>query len=143
MAKKIHTLKETMESGHFLIGISSYDNDYRVCWDINNTLGTDLQRTGNFTLFNTRLNTDLVFSLFRYEDDTKCLTYKLISNKAAEGVLVEEWKKIDFLLKISGEITKQEKESLFKKLKDSSLIQTAIVLEPQKQKTAQIIASIQ
>jgi hypothetical protein len=143
VAKKIHTLKETMESGHFLIGISSYDNDYRVCWDINNTLGTDLQRTGNFTLFNTKLNTDLVFSLFRYEDDTKCLTYKLISNKAAEGVLVEEWKKIDFLLKISGEITKQEKESLFKKLKDSSLIQTAIVLEPQKQKTAQIIASIQ
>lgn len=143
MAKKIHKLKETKEPGHFLIGISSYDNDYRVCWDLNNTLGTDLQRTENFTLFNSKLNTDQIFSVFRYEDDTKYLIYKLIRNKGAEGVLVEEWKKIDFLLKISGEITKQEKESLFKKLKESSLIQTAVILEPQKQKTAQIIDSIQ
>ena len=44
MPRKIHTLKEKEGFDFGLIGISSPENDYRISWIINNTLGYKLAR---------------------------------------------------------------------------------------------------
>lgn len=142
MAKKVHKLEETSHADFHLIGISSYENDYRVCWDLNNCLKTDLQRTENFEVIDGKTKTSQEFPVFQFEDENKYIGYKLIGNRCENGFLAKEWKTIDYLLKISGEITQKELSDTLSKIKKSKLIQTSIMLEPKQSRTIQLLNSV-
>lgn len=142
LAKKIHKLEENWQSDFHLIGISSYENDYRVCWDVNNCLKTNLQKTENFELVDKDSETSQTFPVFLYEDETRYLVFKLIGNRSETGLLTREWKNMDFFLKITGEITKKELYEILERIKKSTLIRTAMILEPRQAKTIHILNSI-
>jgi hypothetical protein len=142
LAKKIHKLEETIKPDFQLIGVSSYENDYRVCWDINNCLKIDLQRRENLVINDRKTGISREFPLFQFEDENMYVVYKLIGNKSENGLLVKEWKNIDFLLKISGEFSKKNLADTLLLIKKSILIQTAIILEVNQQKTLQLLHSI-
>jgi len=113
-----------------LIGISCHENDYRLVWAINNLLGMQFVRTGNLLMHHAKLNLDLEFSLYSYQDDDRYLTYHLISNRCPDGFLFPEIKNLDFLIQITGELTDGEQKSVIKNLKSVEIISAAFLLHP-------------
>jgi len=131
MKKKSHKLSVEPDYRFFLIGISSHENDYHLCWSINQKLNLNLQKTVNYISFNPKLKDNQEFSNFTFEDEERLLSYHLLSNRCDNGFLVEEFRNIDFLILVYGELTKDTKEKLIQELKEISIISTCFTLEPQ------------
>lgn len=125
MKKRSHKLAYSKEYAFRLIGISSHENDYRVCWAINGELGLRLNRTDNLAVFHKKLGAKQEFSLFRYFDEEDYLDYHLISNRCEDGFLLEELKNIDYLLRISGDCDDAIADRLLEGLKNTGIITTA------------------
>lgn len=84
-----------------LIGISSNEKDYRLCWAINQALGIDLTRTSNEGIAS---RTHLIdFPFFEYTDEENGLIYRFLANRFENKILMKELKSIDYLFIIQGE----------------------------------------
>ena len=94
-----------------LLGIVSDEPDYKLCWLINQTLGTEFLKQDNLELFHRKLDQDQVFSIFAFTDEESLLTYRIISNRADEGFYLDELKNLDFLVHIQGEINPEKIDS--------------------------------
>jgi len=104
LAKKINkVIVDDSNSQHYVIGISSHENDYRICWALNNSLKLKLAKIENHCAID-KANNKKEFSVFVNNDEEKSCCYKLVSNICPEGYLIDEMKTIDFFLFISDEI---------------------------------------
>ncbi len=130
LTKKSHKLTFEDDFRFILIGISSHENDYRICWALNNTLGMSLKRSENLTIYNHRLSRNQVFSMYQYADQETLYHYHLISNRCDNGFLLEEMSNIDYILKISGDTGKNFSAQLVHKLKKNDVITTAFEINP-------------
>ena len=108
MAIKKHKLEMAIDEDFCLLGMVSDEPDYKLCWLINNALGTDLLKLDDLELFHRRLNRDVAYSIFAYSDDDSLLTYRIIKNKAEEGYFLDELKNLDYLIHIQGEISAEK-----------------------------------
>jgi hypothetical protein len=116
VTKKVIKLKLKPDFDFSVFAISSYLNDYQISWQINKALGIDLKRMTDFVVKDDKNNISNNFTLY-YFDDTKLNTqYSLISNKSEKGLLIREFSKTDFFLKI--EPSEEDFESVIKKLRD-------------------------
>lgn len=95
-----------------LLGMVSDEPDYRLCWMLNQTLGTDFQKQDDLELYHQKLEDNQIFSVFSYTDEEALLTYRIIRNRAENGYFLDELKNLDYLVHIQGEIS-QEKISAF------------------------------
>lgn len=102
MSKKVIKLNISHEDQFQLIGISSHENDYRLSWAINEDLGIELKRTSNYTLFNKKLNSNIEFTQYEYQNETTEIKFLLISNRSETGILIPEHKNIDYFLVLVG-----------------------------------------
>ena len=84
-----------------LIGISSTEKDYRLCWAINQALGIDLTRSSNEGIASRAHLSD--FPYFEYIDEESGCTYRLLANRFENKILMKELKTIDYLFIIQGE----------------------------------------
>lgn len=125
MKKRSHKLAYSKEYDFRLIGISSHENDYRICWAINRELGLRLNRTDNLAVYHKKTGVRQEFSLYRYYDEETYLDYHLIANRCEDGFLLEELKNIDYFLRISGDCEDDFTERLLVKLKNTGIITTA------------------
>lgn len=101
MSKKdVHKLPSEPGPTPILLGISSHENDYRLSWGINETLGFRLVKTDNYSSYNPRLKADQEFTSYTFNEDEDSSTYHLISNRCDNGFLLEELRNIDYLLRI-------------------------------------------
>ncbi len=117
MKKKLHTLNVSASPELFIIGISSHENDYRLSWAINSQLGFRLSRSSNLELFNEKIQEKQIFSVFSHIEEEYELKYYLISNTGENGFLLPEYRNVDFLFLIQGEISENELDKLIKQLK--------------------------
>lgn len=86
----------------FLIAISSHENDYRLCWSLNNTLGLSLCRRKR-DLEGKGPEQPAHFAVFDHvEQDTETII-SLVANHAPEGVLVAEQRHADYFLVVDGD----------------------------------------
>ena len=129
-AKKIHKLTEKEDYPFRLAGISSAENDYRLCWSINKELGLNLVKTNNLEVFHKRLDDKQAFSQFEFLDEETLLQYRLISNRSINGYLLEEMTNLDYLLQITGDMDAGELDSLIDKLKSIQGIILAFPIDP-------------
>ncbi len=113
-----------------LMGISCHENDYRLVWAVNNQLKWNFVKTGNLVVHNQKLKTDLEFSRFTFTDDSRYMTYHLISNRCPDGFLFPEIRNLDFLLRLSGEINNSELEILIKQYRKIDMISAVFAIEP-------------
>ena len=114
MAKRNLTLEHQPETEFLLAGIVSAENDYKVCWALNQILTVSLGQVEPL-LINSR-GKETEFPLFYYQDSLK-VDYYLIPNKSGAVYLLDELKNIDYLLKIS-DVTAIE---VIEKLKNARL----------------------
>lgn len=135
MTKKSHKLIVEDDFHFFLVGISSHENDYRISWAINTHLKIALKRADNLQIHNPRIKQDQEFSLYQFTDLETVLHYNLIANRCDNGFLLEEMKNIDYVLKITGDASKNFPEQLVNKLKKIDIITTAFEIDPSELKS--------
>lgn len=141
LKKKTHKLSVKSEYDFILIGISSQENDYRICWSINQELATDLVKTENLKIFNRKFNVAQEFSLYIYENEENLNKFQLISNKCDNGYYIPELKNIDFFLQIFGEGDDEYRNMVIAKLKSIDIVAGVFVIDPEVLKSKERLIS--
>ncbi len=113
-----------------LLGIASYEKDYRLIWHISNALGLTFTRTANLKLYNPKTNTDQEFINYRYRDEDRYLTYRFLSNRSGEGFLLGELKNIDYLILVEGEVDEGFISNLRTSLTNLENVQGVFTIKP-------------
>ena len=104
MAVKKHKLELAIDEDICLLGVVSDEPDYKLCWRINQRLDMNFEKQEELELFHSKLDADQQFSLFHYYDEDSLVTYRLVKNRAEKGYFLDEFKHIDYLIHIQGEI---------------------------------------
>ena len=129
-AKSVHKLSSENDTNILLFGIASHENDYRISWALNNTIGLKFIKSENHQSFHKRFNEMQEFSAYTSLETEDLPMCKLIANRCDNGFLLEELKNIDYLLLVeSGE--KQLDVNLFiQQIRSISFIATAFTINP-------------
>ena len=112
-----------------LIGISSHEKDYRICWALNNILKLDLVKIAPLEIKDKKQDKTSYFSLFEYLIPDEFMEYFIIANQSEKGVLIAEQKNMDYFFIIRGEIDEDKVTEIIKKIKDLSIVQTAVRID--------------
>ena len=137
--KKIHKLAIEIENDYSLIGIASHENDYRLSWAINKSLGLDLKKNEDLTLDHPKHKIIINYSLYTFDDENNYITYNLISNKSEKGFLIPEMKNIDFVLRISGSPDQDLINDLVSNLKKIEIVITAFSINKVSDKLRKVL----
>lgn len=148
-----HTLKIEYDYDFVLIGISSHEKDYRLCWALNNVLELELTKTESLEIKSKKEETPSFFSLFKYENEAEFKEYFVLSNlsenkhsvlkedtlfnksskessSAEKDILIPEHRQMNYFFIIRGEITDSEAEKFIKRIKSIDMILTAVQIQP-------------
>ena len=119
----------------FLFGISCGEKPYRLCWALNNQLRISFVKGKDMEVHEKNQPEQTRFPVFNYRNEEMFTDYRVIINKTENKFLVPEYKQADYLLMIQGGIPYSEKNSILKKVKDVTFVQTAFEIDPRKIKT--------
>ena len=133
-AKKIHKLIYNQDYSFSLFGITSDEKDYKLIWDINKSLGWNLERNENYHFFNRKTGIDNQFPVFAFTDEDSYLEYKLIANKIDGFSLIEELRNLDYLLIVFDESECEDLSVIPEKLKKIDSIRAVFSIDPSKLK---------
>ena len=131
MSKKQLKLNVQPEEKKIVIGISCHENDYRISWALNDKIQLCLKRSDNHRLIETKSGLEQEFALYSYFSDEPVLYY-LVSNISEKGFLIDEYKNIDFLFVIVGEISQSKLNTLLQQIKEIEIVSTAFLLSLKK-----------
>jgi hypothetical protein len=140
--KKLHRLNVSAGPELFVFGISSHENDYRLSWAINSQLGFSFSRAANLELFNEKIQEKQIFSVFSHIEEEYELKYYLVSNTCENGFLLPEYRNVDFLILIQGEISENELDKLLTRLKKIEIINLAFQIPGLPAKSLEKILSL-
>ncbi len=107
MKKKVR-LEYSEDYDFYILGIVSFDKDYRFIWNINEALETNFARIDNHRTIHKKTQSEQTFSCFFFEDPDSYIQYRILSNKGESGYLLDTLKNIDFLLLIKGDLSPEE-----------------------------------
>ncbi len=120
-----------------LIGISSHEKDYRICWALNNKLGLELIKTDMLEIKDKKQDDVSDFSLFLCERPDEFMEYLIIANRSEKGLLIPEQKQMDYFFMIKGEIDDEKVNDIIDKIKEINFVLTAIRINPSLLKSKQ------
>jgi hypothetical protein len=124
-----HTLEINYDYDFVLIGISSHEKDYRICWGLNNKLGLDLVKVEPLEIKDKKQDDLSHFSLFSCERPDEFMEYFIIANRSEKGMLIPEQKQMDYFFIIRGEIENDTVMEMIKQIKEIDLVQTAFRID--------------
>jgi len=128
--KKTHKLVYTPDFDFSLIAISTDEPDYRLIWHLNRSLGWQLVKQDNLVLHSPRHGLKKEFSLYACHDELTNVQYHLIANRSQNGYLLNELKNIDFVLKITGELTATSLDKITAQIKAMDVVRACFVINP-------------
>ncbi|MGZ4034532.1 MAG: IPExxxVDY family protein [Bacteroidia bacterium] len=120
-----HTLEIDYDYDFVLIGISSHEKDYRICWGLNNKLSINLVKIDPLEIKDKKQDDPSYFSLFFCDRPDEFMEYFIIANRSEKGMLIPEQKQMDYFFIIRGEIENEAVMEVIKKIKEIDLVQTA------------------
>lgn len=146
MAK--HTLEIEFDYDFVLIGISSHEKDYRLCWTVNNALNLQLSKQESLEIKGKKQTTPSFFSFFLFEKQDDFIDYAIIANlsesKTVEQTtstlfdaldesdneyLIPEQKQMNYFFLIRGEIENEEVNEIIQQIKEIENVQTAVRID--------------
>ena len=133
MSKTLLTLADDYDFK--LIGISCHAKDYRICWELNNTLKIDFIRGSDYEI--SKKDELRNFTFYEYNDEVNYLDFYLIANKGNKGYLISEQKSIDFFLLLKGSVTDDHLTNFIIKVKALKIVLTAFNINPESLKSKQ------
>jgi len=106
MTLKKLKIKETAHN-FVVFAIATANDDYYLVWNLNNVLSLNLNRTEH-PMLEKELPDGESISCFSYTCDETKLEYLLIGNKYGQIKLFPQLPSVDFVLKISGNLTNEK-----------------------------------
>ncbi|MGQ0828200.1 MAG: IPExxxVDY family protein [Bacteroidota bacterium] len=134
---KKHLLEIEYDYDFILIGISSHEKDYRICWALNNKLGLELTKTDPLEIKDKKQDETSVFSLFVCERPDDFMEYLIIANRSEKGLLIPEQKQMDYFFVIKGEMEDEKIEETISKIREINFVLTAVRIDPSVLKSKQ------
>ncbi|MFZ4398727.1 MAG: IPExxxVDY family protein [Bacteroidales bacterium] len=98
MVKKKGTLSGNYANEFTIIGIACHIPEYRVVHFLNKISNFSFIRYNDLMVYKKNNEDPQGFAFYYFDDIENCATYHLISNRGSDGIMINEWKQIDFLL---------------------------------------------
>lgn len=121
MAKSVLKLEDD-DYDFILIGIASSFRDFRVCREVNSSLGIELHRTEDYSIHDRKKETEVLFPYFGYTTEQED-QYYVIGNKSEGGLLIPEQKQLDFFLVIKPGMSPIDRTEIVRALHRNSVFQ--------------------
>lgn len=87
-----------------LLGIVAPIKDYHFCWRLNQLLGFDFRINTDIEIQLTKKQRQYFFSIYEYTPPSSSLTHYLYNNQYQGEYLLPEFKHLDFLWLVKGDI---------------------------------------
>jgi hypothetical protein len=92
-----------------LLGLVAPVKDYQFCWQLNNRLRTDFRINNEIEIQLTKRQRKYFFGVFEYREVGNSLRHFLYNNQFDGEYLLPEFKHLDFLWLMKGDIVADEK----------------------------------
>lgn len=119
----------------FLVGISCGEKPYRLCWALNRQLKISFSKSKDIEVREKNPEEQSAFPVFAFRNEEMFTDYRVIVNKAKNKILVPEFRQADYMLMVQGGMPASDKNSVLKKVKEISFVQTAFEIDPKKIKS--------
>jgi hypothetical protein len=129
VVRKKHKLSISIEDDFCLLGIVSDEPDYKLCWLINQELNISFNRVDDLVFFNKKMNEEENVSMFKFYDDNKMITFRLIGNRIQSGYYLSDLRNIDYILHIQGEIIAEEIHALIEGISRIGAVRMCVPVE--------------
>ncbi len=128
-------LDDEPEVDFLLIGICSKVKDYTMCWELNRTLGFDLQRERTTPeVAQSRNNPNSQHHWYYYYDENTHSAYNLLNNKGKGGMILPEQSQVDFLLVVKNNLNVNLTE-LINRIRNIEVVLTAFEIDAEAQRS--------
>lgn len=91
-----------------LIGIMAPMKDYLFCWQINKHLNIDLRINNELEIQLNKKGRTYFYSVYDYPEPATCLVHYLYNNKCDGEYLLPEFKHLDFLWLLKGDMVEEK-----------------------------------
>jgi hypothetical protein len=91
-----------------LLGIMTPIKDYQLCWHLNSLLGIDFRINHDIEIQLTKKKRNYFFTVYEFLDPTGSLCHYLYNNRFDGEYLLPEFKHLDFLWLMKGDIVHEE-----------------------------------
>ena len=116
-----------------LLGIVSTLKDYQFCWQLNNLLGLDFRINNEIEIQLTKKKRNYFFSVYQYQEQTNSLVHFLYNNQFDGEYLLPEFKHLDFLWLLKGDVVTEEAlQQLIQSVKSINGVQLVVELTNEK-----------
>lgn len=112
MSMKLKIDNETLAQEFFedaaLLGIVAPIKDYQFCWQLNQILGVNFRVNNDYEIQLSKKQRKYFFSIYEYAVPSTCIVHYLYNNQFDGEYLLPEFKHLDFLWLIKGDILPAE-----------------------------------
>ena len=91
-----------------LLGIMAPMKDYQFCWQLNNMLGVDFRVNNEIEIQLKKKSRNYFFGLYEYREPATALEHYIYNNQFDGEYLLPEFKHLDFLWLMKGDIVTDE-----------------------------------
>ena len=126
--KKYNILDCAHEYGFVVLAINSHSKGYKLCWNLNQTLGLNLEIIDGH-----KINEELVFCRYKSES-VDGLELNLLSNRSKKGYMIPSQKSVNYFLIIKTDNWVPIKDEFLRKLRTINDILLVFELELEKEK---------
>lgn len=116
----------------YIWGILCSQGGHKLCWEMNKTLKTQLQRDKDIEVVRRPTAEDLFFNFYSHFDEVSYLSTELIKNKSNGDFYMRELRNFDYVLTIKGEVDFFDPKDFTRRLKQIECIQAAIIIDMHK-----------
>jgi len=92
-----------------LLGIMAPVKDYQLCWHMNNSMGMDFRINHDIEIQLAKKNRNYFFSVYEFCEPSSSLAHFVYNNQFDGEYLLPEFKHLDFLWLMKGNMVDDEK----------------------------------
>jgi hypothetical protein len=116
-----------------LLGIMAPIKDYQLCWHLNNLMRMDFRINNDIEIQLSKKERNYFFAVYEFSEPTGSLSHYLYNNRFDGEYLLPEFKHLDFLWLMKGDIVNEESlQQTINDIKEISGVQLVIELTNQK-----------
>ena len=105
----VDTLNDNFFEETRILGIIAPIKNYQLCWQMNNLLGFQFRLNADLEVHLRKKNRNYYFSIYESLEPNSCLIHYIYHNQFDGEYLLPEFKHMDFLWLMKGDIVDDEK----------------------------------
>ena len=126
---KKHKLSVEEEVDFLALAIVSTAKDYQLCYQINNVLGINLDKSAVIRQFNPKTKQLSDFQGYIYSDKENSVVYYIVNNKEEGKILLPKLKQADFVCFLAGMNAETKLEDCLKLFGKIQQVQKVFIIE--------------